>query len=121
MPPWSPSVRGTHEIPGAHAVRQADRREHAVTARHNHALRTPDIVGGSYRDVGEHSLALEQVIFVAVAKVTRHRRIQSDAVLPLFVNQVLTSRKAIFVPTRGSRPQCSEMPQLQLDFMPIKF
>ena len=90
MPPWSPSVRGTHEIPGAHAVRQADRREHAVTARHNHALRTPDIVGGSYRDVGEHSLALEQVIFVAVAKVTRHRRIQSDAVLPLFVNQALT-------------------------------
>lgn len=57
-----------------------------MTARHNHALRTPDIVGGSYRDVGEHSLALEQVIFVAVAQVTRHRRIQSDAVLPLFVN-----------------------------------
>ena len=57
-----------------------------MTARHNHALRTPDIVGGSYRDVGEHSLALEQVIFVAVAKVTRHRHIQSDAVLPLFVN-----------------------------------
>ena len=73
-----------------------------MTARHHHALRTPDIVGGSYRDVGEHSLALEQVIFVAVAKVTRHRRIQSDAVLPLFVNQALTSRKAIFWPSKAA-------------------
>jgi len=57
-----------------------------VTERHNHALRTPAIVGDSYRDVCEHGLALEQVIVVAVAKVTRHRRIQSDAVLPLCVN-----------------------------------
>ena len=76
-----------------------------MTARHHHALRTPDIVGGSYRDVGEHSLALEQVIFVAVAKVTRHRRIQSDAVLPLFVNQALTSRKAIFWPSKADLEQ----------------
>ena len=85
-----------------------------MTARHHHALRTPDIVGGSYRDVGEHSLALEQVIFVAVAKVTRHRRIQSDAVLPLFVNQALTSRKAIFWPSRGSRRYCRIMAHVTL-------
>src|SRR6266571_1565829 len=41
---------------------------------------------GPRRDVGEPSLALEQVILVAVTKVPRDRRIEGNAVPSLLVN-----------------------------------
>jgi hypothetical protein len=54
-----------------------------------------EVADGSFRDVAQHRLALEQVVLVIVTNLPRDSGIQENTVLALLVNDTDTRRRAL--------------------------